>query len=169
MICEDCLGHGKTIEKLCNVCNGNGTVASDKTIKIVVPHGILHGEHINLSKKGHTGDGHTGDLYIFIQVIKSKDFDIGNKHSLISEIKVPYEKLMVGGNLKFKTIDGSSVMVSVPKMSKLGSRLKLTGKGLKFRGSESRGDQYLIVNIEIPNTISEDEEELLNKIKKNKE
>ena len=172
--CPDCNGNGKTFESICKSCNTEGVTSNNKTIKIKIPHSLMHGEHITLNKKGHYGDGHTGDLLIYIQVVRSNNFEIGNDYSLLSNINVPYEKLMVGGKIKFKTIDGSSVMVTIPKMSKIGSKLKLSGKGLKHSGyiqkfAVPRGDQYLVINIEIPTTISKEEEELLNKIKKIKE
>jgi DnaJ-class molecular chaperone len=113
-----------------------------------------------------TPSGTSGNLNIRVNVQPNDKFQFTHDYSLISGFKVPYEILMTGGKLDFQTIDGGKVKLTIKKLSKIGSKLKVKGKGMKKPHlGDARGDQFLILDIDIPNSINKEEEELLEKIK----
>lgn len=169
--CHDCNGKGTIFKDNCDKCKGAGHTTSREEITIDIPHGISSGMVFEQPNGGHEMlNGGFGDLMIKVYVRPHAVFQNHGDFGLISNLKVPYEILMLGGKINFKTIDGSTVSLIIKKLSKIGSKLKLTGKGLKKPNwNHIRGDQFLILNVDIPNFISPEEELLLQELKKLKE
>jgi len=169
--CQVCGGGGTLFDDVCTTCNGAGSETTRETVTLDIPHGFINGDTIIKDKMGHMSpDGVYGDLIIIISVIPNNDYEIINNFDLISMVRVPYEILILGGKIKFLTIDKSVVNISVPPMSKIGDKLRLKGKGLKQKDFEKvRGNQILVLDIDMPTKITEIEKEMLEKIKKSKE
>jgi molecular chaperone DnaJ len=167
--CDQCNGKKTTFKNTCTTCQGSGSVQSREDIEITIPPTPI--DLITERGAGHMmDDGTYGNLNLRVDILTNEDYQLTHDFGLISEVNVPYETLMLGGEIEFKTIDGGKVKLSVKKLSKIGTKLKLTGKGLKKpRFKHLRGDQFLVLRLEIPNSISKEEEELLKKIKKLKE
>jgi len=166
--CNTCQGKGTTFESGCGTCNGIGAISSREEIEIEIPHGIASDTMFHRQGDGHEmPNGGFGDLLMKILVRPHPKFERQYDNDLISTIKVPYVILMLGGKVPFTTIDGGKVNLTIKKLSKLGAKLKLTGKGLrKLDWKHSRGDQFLVLDIEIPDSVSTEEKELLEKMKK---
>jgi len=170
--CHDCNGKGTKFKNNCDKCKGVGHITSREEVSIVIPHGIENGMTFHQADGGHEMvNGGFGDLVIQVFVSEHPIYKLGyGDFGLTSELKVPYEILMLGGNTKFKTIDGSTVSLTIKKLSKAGTKLKLAGKGLmKPNFNHVRGDQYLILNVDFQGSITPEEEKLLQKLKKLKE
>jgi molecular chaperone DnaJ len=171
--CTGCDGRGFKISFSCDTCKGEGFSLKEDSIEIDIPHSIMPNQHIGVTGKGHfyiDGDVERyADLVLLIEVDESESTIIEN-FGLITKVDLPYETLVLGGEFKFKTIDGSTVKVPVTKLTRIGHKLRLKGKGLKFRQSDVlRGDQYIMVDLKFPTEVSEEEEEILKMLKKTKE
>jgi molecular chaperone DnaJ len=165
--CNTCKGLGVTFTNECTTCNGHGKYKVSKEAFVDIEIGVVTGEIIGLPNMGHIyGNNLYGDLILTVQVINSPKFSVFNHYSLISKLNVPYEILILGGKVEFITIDGSIVKIPIKKMSKLGHVLRLKDKGLKTKGGATRGDQHLELFLHYPESISKEEKELLEKIKK---
>ena len=168
--CRGCEGRGFKITNACNTCDGKGTETKEEIVEVSIPHGIMPNEQMQIIGKGHYfSDGTTemfGDLVLAFQIDESK-FTILKNFGLLSKLNIPYEIMVLGGNIEFKTIDGATVKVSVPKLSGIGKKMKLKGKGLKYKGYDVlRGDQYIMVDLKFPSEISKESEKILNQLKK---
>jgi molecular chaperone DnaJ len=163
--CGVCRGKGITFDNTCSTCHGAGNSKIREDISIDIPPSVT--EIITKRGKGNmTPSGTSGNLNIRVNVQPNDKFQFTHDYSLISGFKVPYEILMTGGKLDFQTIDGGKVKLTIKKLSKIGSKLKVKGKGMKKPHlGDARGDQFLILDIDIPNSINKEEEELLEKIK----
>jgi len=169
--CNDCNGKGTTFKVNCKPCRGAGHVSSREEISVDMPHSVGSGMMFEQVNGGHEmPNGGFGDLIIKVYVKEHPIYTLHHDFGLISDIKIPYETLMLGGNVEFKTIDGAKISLTIKKLSKVGAKVKLTGKGLKKPNwNHVRGDQYLVLGVDIPNSIGKEEEELLEKLKKLKE
>jgi molecular chaperone DnaJ len=167
--CDHCHGKGRTYKDTCSTCRGKGLSNEKKEVTIDIPHSPT--EPILKPNGGHMiPNGTFGTLTVRVDVQAHPKFRPTYAYGLISDIQVPYEILMTGGKVEFQTIDGSKVKLTIKKLSKIGSKVKLAQKGLKdpiFK--HTRGDQFLVLHVDIPNSMTTEEEELLNKIKKLKE
>ncbi|OQA07698.1 MAG: Curved DNA-binding protein [Firmicutes bacterium ADurb.Bin373] len=64
---------------------------------------------------------------------------------------------MLGDRVSVPTLDGP-VLMKVPPGARAGKRLRLRGKGLPYQ--KGRGDEYVVVKIDIPERLSAEEEKL---------
>jgi len=171
--CDACNGKGKTYDDFCGTCHGKGMSTLRTEVSIDIP---ASPTEIIIKRGGGNmiPNGTYGNLSIRVDILPHIKFKLTYNFGLVSDLKVPYEKLMLGGQIEFQTIDGGTVKLSVKKLSKIGDKLKLKGKGLKDSSliqkfGSPRGDQYLILQVDIPNSITKEEEDLLKQIKKLKE
>tara|TARA_R110000796_G_scaffold252137_1_gene385299 strand:- start:5704 stop:6744 length:1041 start_codon:yes stop_codon:yes gene_type:complete len=167
--CNSCNGRGFKIGDVCDSCNGATVIKENDILELKIPHSIMPNQRMIVQNKGHfyndgTGEHH-GDMVIIIE-IKQEKFTIINDYGLMSKVDIPYEIMVLGGDFNFDAVDGSTVKVPISKFSGIGRKLKLKGKGLKKPNQNLRGDQYIMIDLEFPTEITEDEEELLNELKK---
>ena len=67
------------------------------------------------------------------------------------------EQAVLGDQVSVPTLDGP-VLMKVPPGARAGKRLRLRGKGLHHH--KGRGDEYVVVRIDIPEHLSAEEEKL---------
>jgi molecular chaperone DnaJ len=168
--CSNCDGRGFKINNTCKSCSGSGMSKKEDTIDVKIPHGVMPNQQILLQGSGHyyvdENGSNSGDLVIIIAINEEK-FTILKDFGLLSKIELPYETMVLGGAFEFKTIDGSIVKVPVSKLSNIGHKLKLKSKGLKYMNYDvMRGDQYIMVDLKFPKSITEEEEKILTELKK---
>lgn len=163
--CNACGGTGKVVEDPCSNCNSQGVEIKIELIEVKIPHGINEGEALQYVGMGHSiKNGTPGNLMVRVMIFNHKDF-VRNGSDLRYQLKLKYTDLVLGTKMEVPTIEGKNIKVTIPPYSKPGDTLRIMNKGIKVKGSEIRGDMMIIVDIEIPTNISDEERELLEKIK----
>lgn len=166
--CPKCNGEGKFPEKPCTPCNGRGRLTKDKKVKVKIPSGIYSGAKIRMPNEGDMGTrgGGAGDLYIFIHV---KD-DANNvferrDNDIYVEAQLPYYLVALGGEAKVPTLDGET-KIEIPTGTPTGKVFTVKGEGVPLLGTDGRkrGDLHIIVNISVPQKLSEQEKKLLQEL-----
>lgn len=156
--CSGCSGKGKIIKNPCEACNGSGNVNKKESIKISIPAGVDTGTKIRVRDKGDFGKYGNGDLFLHIIVQRHPMFNrAGN--NIVSTKKISYVDAILGSKLKVETIHGD-VVLKVPQGTQPGSTLKIKNKGI------NSGDHLVVINIDIPKSISDKEREALKQIRK---
>ena len=69
---------------------------------------------------------------------------------------------MLGAKIRVRTIHGTKFEVRVPPGSQNGTRLKLRGQGLVSDGE--KGDQYVEIQVRVPEKLSDEERELVEQL-----
>jgi len=167
--CNSCSGRGFKIGKTCNSCSGQGLVRVDEILEVKIPHSVMPNQHIVSRNKGHYYADRSGERYgdmVMLVEINQDKYTIIEDYGLMSKVDIPYEVMVLGGEFTFDSVDGSKVKVPVSKLSDIGHKLKLKGKGLKNPNQSVRGDQYIMLDLKFPTEITEEEEKLLNELKK---
>lgn len=159
--CPTCGGKGKTFEKVCSVCNGQGRERQKEKVEIKIPAGIGDGEMIKLADKGDAGEGgHSfGDLYVVIRVKRDPRFE-RDGDDVYSELEITLDTAILGGKIPVPTIDGT-VKLSVPSGTVSGEKFRLKGQGMPRLNHFGRGDHYVILKIKIPKDLSGKQKKLL--------
>jgi molecular chaperone DnaJ len=162
--CNKCGGRGSIIETPCRECRGGGRVRMQRKIRIQVPAGVDDGHTLRLRGEGAAGEAGTppGDLYVSVNipehpVFKRRDSDI------FVDAKVNVVEAMLGTEARVPTIYGD-VVVNVPSGTQPGASFKIKGKGLPRLNSFGKGDEYLIVNIDVPKNLNGKQKELLKQV-----
>jgi molecular chaperone DnaJ len=160
--CRKCRGTGKIIKNPCPHCNGTGRVAKNKTLSVKIPVGINTGNKIKLSGEGEAGlnGGNSGDLFVFVDVKRHNVFD-RDKDDLIINLGIMPTTAMVGGEIEVPVIEGGKTTLKIPAGTQHGSKLRIPSKGMPvLNGGGRRGDLVVIINIEIPKSLSGEEKKL---------
>ena len=148
--CHSCRGSGEMIENPCKSCHGHGRVEVKRKIKVNIPAGVDTGTRLRIGNEGEGGyrGGPNGDLYVEIRVKDNEVFDRDGDH-LFADLDVPYVQFLLGGEVKTDSLDGE-VSIDVPRGSKPGERLKVSGRGMPSLRGSRRGDLYFNLNVLFP-------------------
>jgi molecular chaperone DnaJ len=163
--CPKCGGMGRTYKDRCPKCRGSGRISKTNTVSVTIPKGVEDGTRLRMQGEGDAGynGGPAGDLYVVIRVKDDKRFE-REGINLWAGMVTTYPRLVLGGTEEVVTLEGETAKVTIPPGTQVGAVLRISGKGLpKFR-SNSRGDLFLRVRIEVPSKVSEEEKECLRKL-----
>lgn len=136
-----------------------------KEITVTIPKGIPDNYKLKLRGKGMGG----GDLYLTVHIIQSSSSFKREGNDLKIDIDTDYLTSILGGELSLKCLSGKSLKIKIPPLSKSGTLMRIPGKGMPILGSDSFGDLYITLQIQIPAEISPKEKELLEEIKANRQ
>ena len=160
--CPTCSGVGQIIKNPCSSCGGQGTQKKDRALNVNVPPGVETGTRIRLAGEGETGPrgGVSGDLYIFIEVLKHKIFERDGLN-LFCRVPVSMAKASLGGEVEVPTIDGGRSRVRIPAGSQSGRQMRLKGKGMPAIKTIQKGDMFIEMAVETPVNLTARQKELL--------
>jgi len=158
-VCPACGGAGYENNSFCPRCGGSGIKTGFKTLTVKIPTGVGEGNRIRLKGQGGEGlrGGERGDLYLKVRLLPHPVYKIQGR-DLETEITLRPDQAVLGDKVTVPTLDGP-VTMKVPAGTRAGGRLRLRGKGLPLEGG-GRGDQYVLVKIDIPERLTAEEEHL---------
>jgi molecular chaperone DnaJ len=159
--CPRCGGIGQVIERPCSECRGEGRRAEDKSYLVDIPAGVDTGSTLRLSGRGAVGPrgGGYGDLYVHVRVHPHDHFQRSGD-DLVHELHIPFTQAILGARLEYETLDGTEDLV-VPRGTQTGRVFRLRGRGVPSLGGRGRGDLLVHVVVDIPEQLSDDQEDLL--------
>ena len=73
---------------------------------------------------------------------------------------ITYSQAVLGDSITVPSIDGK-VEYTVPEGTQSGTTFRLRGKGIQYLNGRGRGDQYVIVDVEIPKKVTRAQREAL--------
>ncbi len=166
--CARCRGTGEIVDTPCPQCHGQRVVQKVRTLTVTIPAGVDDGTQIRLSGEGEPGQrgGPPGDLYVVLHVtphefFKRRDSDI------ILEVSINVAQAALGDTIVVPTVDGEEEVV-VPAGTQSGKVIRLRGKGVpKLRRdgtSAGRGDQLLVLTVDVPTKLTKEQRELFEKL-----
>jgi len=169
--CYTCNGAGRVIEKKCKTCNGKKVVPESKTIHVSIPPGVENGVHLKVQGAGHVPSVNAipGDLYLGIRITGDEKF-IRRRNDLYTPANVDIVTAIIGGKINIPTLNYKEKKLTekeltIPPGTQPGTEFRIKGRGVSYMRGRGRGDQYVIVNIEIPKKVSDKQKELLQKFK----
>lgn len=159
--CDRCNGEGTIIEEPCRRCHGRKKVRRARKISINVPAGIDNGQAITLRGEGETGErgGPPGDLYVYITVRPHKIFK-RQGYDIYCDIPISFGQAALGAELQVPTLEGK-IKYRIPEGTQTGTVFRLRNRGISHLRSNTRGDLYVKVNIEVPKRLNEKQRELI--------
>jgi molecular chaperone DnaJ len=137
----------------------------EETMEIEIPAGVEEGMQLSLRGKGNAGakGGPAGDLLINIEE-KPHDHLQRDGMNLVHELYLNFADAALGTSVEVPTIDGR-VKIKVPAGTQSGKIFRLKGKGLPSVQSYGKGDQLIHVNVWTPKKLSDEDREILEKIR----
>ena len=166
--CPTCGGEGHTIKNKCSKCGGEGVVQGEELVEVKIPAGVADGMVVAVPGKGNAAphNGVAGDIQVFIEVEKHKDF-IREDKNLIYNLLLDVPTAALGGSVEIPTLDGKA-RIKIEPGTQPGKIVRLRGKGLPAVQGYGYGVGDLIVNISvyIPETLSKDEKHAMEQFAK---
>ncbi|MDL2213617.1 molecular chaperone DnaJ, partial [Bacteroides sp. OttesenSCG-928-N06] len=162
--CPTCNGEGTVIKDKCKVCAGDGIVHGEEVVNVKIPAGVAEGMQLSMSGKGNAGkhNGVPGDLLIQVQEEAHPEL-IRDENDLVYNLLLSFPTAALGGAIEIPTID-SKVKVKIDPGTQPGKVLRLRGKGLPSVNGYGTGDLLVNVSIYVPETLSKDEKNTLEKL-----
>lgn len=162
--CDRCMGRGRTAEKTCKACKGNGLKEKRVQLQVKVPPGIDNGDHLVLRRQGEDGPygGPSGDFYVTIKV-KPHRYLARRGVDLLYEANINFAQATLGAEIRVPTLT-SEKRVKVPPGTQGGTILRLRGEGI--RSSHGRGDELVQINVRIPEKLTPKQRKLMEELSK---
>ena len=158
--CPACLGRGQVPSERCSACGGSGQVSENRQIVLTVPAGVDNGSKLRLSGQGEKGGAGAppGDLVITFKV-KPHHFFRRDGLDIHCTVPINLAQATLGSKIRVRTVDDKKVALRIPQGTQSGTRFRIPGQGVEKSGR--RGDQYVQVKVEMPASLSEEQERLM--------
>jgi len=158
--CPRCLGRGTVASKLCVKCGGGGEVDVNKRLMVAVPPGTDSGGKVRLKGQGqrHPTGGKPGDIVVTFAVEPDRFFRREGS-DLICTVPINVVGAALGTKIRVRTIDGKRVALRIPPGTQPGRKFRLKGMGIEKNGR--RGDQFVEIDVTIPEKLTEKQAKVL--------
>ena len=160
--CPHCGGRGTIIKNPCKTCRGTGKTSARKTLEVKIPAGIDDDQNIALRGQGDAGTngGPAGDVIVHVTVKTDNVFE-RDGYDVYVRVPITYSQAVLGAEIELPTVDGK-VAQKIPEGTQSGTKFRLRGQGIQYLTGRGRGDQYVIVDVEIPKKLNRTQREALN-------
>ncbi len=162
--CDHCKGRKFINGTICSVCKGTGEKSTHRKITVKIPKNIKNGTKLRIPNEGNLGTdgGKNGDLYLKIKIEPNSRMQFDGNNVIYNVPITPFEAVL-GGDISIPVFEGA-ISLKIPQNTHGGQKFRLAGQGLKSNGKS--GDMIIVVHIEIPCTLSDDEIKLYQKLRK---
>ena len=159
--CPHCGGRGTIIKNPCKTCRGTGKTSARKTLEVKIPAGIDDDQNIALRGQGDAGTngGPAGDVIVQVTVKPDAVFE-RDGYDVYVRVPITYSQAVLGAEIEVPTVDGK-VVQKIPEGTQSGTKFRLRGQGIQYLNGRGRGDQYVIVDVEIPKKLNRTQREAL--------
>lgn len=164
--CPACHGQGETIETPCHTCNGEGRVRKTVSRQISIPAGVDDGTQVRVTGEGEPGvnGGPAGDLYIVIQV-KPHSYFRRRGDDILLDMSINIAQATLGADIEIPTLEGDHTL-EIPAGTQPGKVFHLRNKGVPHVNRNGRGDQLVVVSIEVPRSLTAEQKQLFEDLAK---
>ena len=162
--CPNCGGRGETISTPCKNCNGRGLERKQVKKTIPIPPGVDNGTQIRLAAEGEPGvnGGPKGNMYVIVHV-KPHRFFRRKGDDVLLDLAVNVAQASLGADIEVPTLDGEETL-SIPGGTQPGKVMRMRGKGIPHLNRNGRGDQLVVVSVDIPRTLDNKQRALLGEL-----
>lgn len=161
--CSVCDGTGFILTHPCPTCHGLGTIETPQRLSVKIPPGVKDKTRIRIKGQGRLDPGgRRGDLYAVIRV-REDEFLRRRGDDVHCELDVSFVDAALGATVEVKTLDGKA-RLRIPPGTQSGSILRMRGRGFP-KPDGSRGDQYVKINVVIPENLTPEQKELLERFR----
>ena len=169
--CPVCGGTGRVVDKPCETCDGQGRAPERETVEINIPAGIHSGQTVRIEGKGEAGirGDRAGDLVARIDIVAHERFE-RQGDDLFCQVSVDAFDAMLGTTVDVPGIMADEVVrVEIPAGCQYGQQVRVEGKGMPRQGTSARGSVIALVEVRVPDDLTDSEKAFLSKLRKERE
>jgi DnaJ-class molecular chaperone len=135
-------------------------------INVKIPAGVKTGSKIRLAGKGDPSPsgGASGDLFIEVKVRPHPYFS-REGDDIFLQLPITIDEAVNGAQIEVPTVDGKLKM-KIPAGTQGGQKFRLKGKGVVHRHDDGHGDQYVVVQLQLPPNLDKESRNLIEEFAK---
>ena len=136
-------------------------------LTVKVPAGTLPGKRLRIPEKGRpspTG-GPSGDLYVKLKEVEHPVFKRDGT-DLYVDRHIRFTESALGTKVTVPTLDGKTMSLKVPPGTNSLTKMRLKNYGLPLATGKTRGNQYVRIIVDIPDTLTKKQKALLEELAK---
>ena len=162
--CPNCGGRGETVSTPCQNCSGGGIEQLRVERTISIPPGVNDGTQIRVGGEGEPGpnQGPRGDLYVVVRVSNHRYYRRRNDDILL-DLSINLAQAALGSEIDVPTLDGDEKL-RIPAGTQPGRVFRMRGKGVPHLQRNGRGDQLIVISIDIPKSLTAEQHELFEQL-----
>lgn len=166
MTCPTCQGRGEVILSPCPTCHGSGLERRKVRKRVQIPAGVDTGTQIRLPGEGEPGEygGPRGNLYLVLKV-RPHPFFKRREDDVVLNLDINIAQAVLGAEIEVPTLEGPAKL-TIPPGTQPGKVFTLKGKGIPHLKRSGRGDQLVVVNVEIPTQLTREQRVLFEQLAK---
>ncbi|MGD0611648.1 MAG: molecular chaperone DnaJ [Anaerolineales bacterium] len=148
--CPNCNGRGEVIATPCHTCRGGGLERRTVKKTVPIPAGVDTGTQIRLAGEGEPGvnGGPQGNLYLVIGV-QPHSFFKRRENDILLNLDINIAQAVLGAEVEVPTVEGKEKL-KIPAGTQPGKVFTLKSRGVPYVRRNGRGDQLVIINVDIP-------------------
>jgi molecular chaperone DnaJ len=164
--CPTCNGRGETIGSLCHTCSGRGMERVTRKKIVSIPPGVDNGNQIRLAGEGQPGGngGPSGNLFLIIEVQPHQYFR-RHGNDIMLDLNINVAQAALGADVEIPTVDGPEKL-KIPAGSQPGKVMRVRNKGVPFLRGGGRGDQLVVLNVDIPKHLNAEQRQIFDQLAK---
>jgi len=138
-----------------------------RNIDVRIPAGVKDGSRVRAAGEGEAGSsgGASGDLFLRVRIRPHPVFE-RKGDDLYTKVALEVATAVLGGEAQVPTISGT-VRLRVPETTQPGQIFRLKGHGMPIVGKpDLRGDLYATADIQLPRSLSKEQRQAWEQIKK---
>ncbi len=164
--CPVCRGRARALGAICSACRGLGIISHPKRLEVRIPPGVRDGSRVRIAGEGRPGPmgGPKGDLYLVVHIRPHLRFR-REGDDLYTQVDVPVEEAVLGGEVQVTTLSGRQILLKVPPLTQNGTTFRLEGLGMPRLEGGGYGDLYVTVRLRIPERLTDEERELYRRLR----
>ncbi len=134
-------------------------------LQVRIPAGVEPGQKLRISGKGgaSSSGGPTGDLILEIRITRDSRFQREGK-DLYTTVSIPFSGACLGTSVAVETLEETK-RIKVKPGTQNGGKIRLKGFGVPGRAGQHAGDLYVVVEVDVPDELSDEQKELLEKLR----
>jgi len=162
--CPTCGGRGEVISSPCHTCRASGLERKTVHKTVQIPAGVDSGTQIRLAGEGEPGSlgGPQGSLYLLLSV-KTHKFFKRRENDILLNLDINVAQAVLGAEVEVPTVDGSAKL-KIPAGTQPGKVFTLKARGVPYLRKSGRGDQLVLVNVDIPSKLTKEQRELFERL-----
>ncbi|SKB08413.1 curved DNA-binding protein [Prosthecobacter debontii] len=128
--------------------------------QVRIPPGATDGRRIRVPGHGEPGQGGApaGDLFLRVRHATHPNFS-SREADIYYELDIAPWEAVLGAEIVVPTLDGS-IKLRIPAGAENGQKLRAKNRGLPKGKTGERGDFYVVLNVQLPTTLSSEERTL---------
>jgi molecular chaperone DnaJ len=123
-----------------------------KKRKIKIPAGVGEGSRIRFE-----------DFILSVDIKPHEIFERDGADVYVRQT-IPFSLAALGGEIKVPTVDGE-VKIRVKPGTRSGTMVRLRGKGIKHLRGRGKGDEYVRIQVDVPNRLNREQKKLIERMK----